>query len=237
MKKHIELTNYTCYGMGLESPEDLIVRADSLDINAIAYTDFNNVYSFPIVQKISKKHPNVKPIYGIILLVKSNEIADPNDQIFLAKDQLGLLQIYRLFEMAENGVLSENQITNSNTDHLICGMPLCWTSKLFVSFLNGAWRKQQFVLINEYSQFHAKWNDVLDLCQKGNIVICASDYADLKLTDTLPLEYRMESILEINRESELEYIHLFGIETAMQILYENPQSIADRIQNNIEPLD
>lgn len=236
MKKHIELVNYTCYGMGMDVPEELLAHATASDIKAIGIADYHSVKSYLQLQTAHEKYSKIKPIYGVIFLIKENKNREPYEQIFLAKDQKGISQIYQLIEIEKKGLLYEGQIKTADIDHLICGMSLCWADKAVRQFLDGAWKKQHFVLVNQYFDYHTGWEDVLKLCHNQNILPCASNLPDLKLTDKLPPEMQFESNIEIDGQAISEYIRIFGKEIAERILYDYPLSIANRIQNDIFPL-
>ncbi len=66
-EKRIELHLHTNMSAldALSDPEDIMARADKWGMPAVAFTDHGTLQSFPIVMSAAKKHPNVKPIYGI----------------------------------------------------------------------------------------------------------------------------------------------------------------------------
>ena len=50
---------------GVGAVEDYFKRARQLHCSALAFTDRANVQSFPLIERISQRYPEVKPIYGI----------------------------------------------------------------------------------------------------------------------------------------------------------------------------
>ncbi|MBO4453092.1 MAG: PolC-type DNA polymerase III [Clostridia bacterium] len=49
----------------LSDPADILARAEEWGMPAVAFTDHGTLQSYPIVMAAAKKHPNVKPIYGV----------------------------------------------------------------------------------------------------------------------------------------------------------------------------
>ncbi len=66
-KKRIELHLHTNMSAldALSDPADVLARAESWGMPAVAFTDHGTLQAYPIVLKASKNYPNVKPIYGI----------------------------------------------------------------------------------------------------------------------------------------------------------------------------
>ena len=66
-EKRVELHLHTNQSTldALADPADIIARADEWGMPAVAFTDHGTLQSYPIVMAAAKKHPNVKPIYGI----------------------------------------------------------------------------------------------------------------------------------------------------------------------------
>ena len=66
-EKRVELHLHTNMSKldALADPADIIARADEWGMPAVAFTDHGTLQSYPIVMAAAKKHPNVKPIYGI----------------------------------------------------------------------------------------------------------------------------------------------------------------------------
>lgn len=50
---------------GVGAVEDYFKRARQLHCSALAFTDRANVQAFPLIERISQRYPEVKPIYGI----------------------------------------------------------------------------------------------------------------------------------------------------------------------------
>ncbi len=65
--KRVELHLHTNMSAldALADPADIMARADEWGMPAVAFTDHGTLQSFPIVMSAAKKHPDVKPIYGI----------------------------------------------------------------------------------------------------------------------------------------------------------------------------
>ncbi len=66
-EKRVELHLHTNMSAldALADPTDIIARADEWGMPAVAFTDHGTLQAYPIVMSAAKKHPNVKPIYGI----------------------------------------------------------------------------------------------------------------------------------------------------------------------------
>ena len=66
-EKRVELHLHTNMSAldALADPTDIIARADEWGRPAVAFTDHGTLQAYPIVMSAAKKHPNVKPIYGI----------------------------------------------------------------------------------------------------------------------------------------------------------------------------
>ncbi len=66
-EKRVELHLHTNMSAldALSDPEDIMARADQWGMPAVAFTDHGTLQAYPIVMSAAKKHPNVKPIYGI----------------------------------------------------------------------------------------------------------------------------------------------------------------------------
>ncbi|MBR0231120.1 MAG: PolC-type DNA polymerase III [Clostridia bacterium] len=66
-EKRVELHLHTNMSKldALSDPSDILARAEEWGMPAVAFTDHGTLQSYPIVMKALKKHPGVKPIYGI----------------------------------------------------------------------------------------------------------------------------------------------------------------------------
>ncbi|MEG1743345.1 MAG: PHP domain-containing protein, partial [Clostridia bacterium] len=66
-EKRVELHLHTNMSANdaLSEPGAVMERAEKWGMSAVAFTDHGNVQSFPEIMKVQKKHPNVKPIFGM----------------------------------------------------------------------------------------------------------------------------------------------------------------------------
>ncbi len=98
-EKRVELHLHTNMSAldALADPADIIARADEWGMPAVAFTDHGTLQSYPIVMAAAKKHPNVKPIYGIegylvddtaraVFRCSEPEKIDLNESVFIIFD-------------------------------------------------------------------------------------------------------------------------------------------------------
>lgn len=94
------LHNHTEYSVldGFSHPEEYLKRAKELGIHAFAVTEHGNEYSWAYFDKLKKKYPEVKMIYGVELYECFDiKVQDPDSKYFhlvaLAKNEKGRIAL------------------------------------------------------------------------------------------------------------------------------------------------
>ena len=94
------LHNHTEYSVldGFSHPEEYLKRAKEIGLKAFAVTEHGNAYSWIYFDKLTKKYPEVKMIYGVELYECFDmEVQDPDSKYFhlvaLAKNEKGRIAL------------------------------------------------------------------------------------------------------------------------------------------------
>ena len=94
------LHNHTEYSVldGFSHPEEYLKRAKEIGLHAFAVTEHANQYSWPYFDKLKKKYPEVKMIYGVELYECFDiKVQDPDSKYFhlvaLAKNEKGRIAL------------------------------------------------------------------------------------------------------------------------------------------------
>ena len=110
VKSYSSLHNHSFFSVldGFSSPEEYMKRANEIGLNAFAITEHGQQYSYPYFDKLSKKYPNIKMIYGVEMYEQADEID------FTKGTMLHLLVLAR----NENGRKALNKlVTKSNFEY------------------------------------------------------------------------------------------------------------------------
>lgn len=101
------LHNHTEYSVldGFSHPEEYLKRAKEIGLHAFAVTEHANQYSWPYFDKLKKKYPEVKMIYGVELYECFDiKVQDPDSKYFhlvaLAKTKRAELLLMKLLQKA-----------------------------------------------------------------------------------------------------------------------------------------
>lgn len=166
---------------GLSKPEDLVKKAASLDMPAIAITDYNNLYG--VIKFYNTAHKlGVKPIIGATVKFSSNLINNELTKLtLLASTQEGYKNLILLISRAyQKGYINNNDVTIEKT----------W----FLEINKG------LILLSGGSQ--GELGKVLLQGESSLISNCLAFYQKY-----FPDSYYLE-LLRTNRDNEEKYLHL-----------------------------
>ena len=123
-EKRVELSVHTKMSDDVSTigVQDAIDFALKNKHKAIAFTNLNNVQDFPLIQKIAKKHSELKVIYGARVLYET-DIGGPYAMTLLVKNQKGVKNLYEIISSMKN--MCNSKITNINSieqsrENLLC---------------------------------------------------------------------------------------------------------------------
>ena len=118
-KKYKERVELHCHtnkseGYGVSKIEEILQFVKEEHMSTIAFTDYGNVLAYPLIHEyINRYYPDIKPIYGLELLV-ADDLLNPetvkgkilfgglpvNYVLILVENEKGLINLYKLLSEA-----------------------------------------------------------------------------------------------------------------------------------------